>query len=104
MDMSKNTREFYIGITIILINSIWILKNIYFLFMYNFTNRLWIFMIPNWILILNTLLALIGIFIGFKIKSSSLKLWKGLTINILLIFLGILIEFKVITGEFPYHI
>lgn len=100
--MVKTKIDYILGVFIMIINSIWILKNVYFLYMYNFAGRLWLFMIPNWILMLNTFLALLGLFIGFKLKYSNLQLWKGITLSILLIILGVIIELKIITEGDPF--
>jgi len=99
MDLRKRQIENNAGVAIILINSIWILRNVHFLYMYNFTSKLWLIMIPNKILIINTFLGLIGLLVGYKLKSSKLTLWQGIVLSVFLVIIGILIELKVI----PYQ-
>jgi len=64
------------------------------LYGYNFTSTLYLVMIPNWILIFNIAIGIVGLLIGLKTFKGKLKIWKGyvwiLTFLILEIALGYL--------------
>lgn len=55
---------------------------------YHFTSILYLFMVPDWILVLNMLLGIIGIFIGVNTYKSKLKIWKGYLWLIVIFILG----------------
>jgi len=81
------------GLIIILINIYWIWDNLYLLYQYNYSGLLWLFMYPEWTLILNSVLGLLGIIIGIRLILHKLTLKKGIITSVLLIILGELIQF-----------
>jgi len=76
------------GIIQIVISIVFIYFHAGLFYGYNFTNILYLVMIPNWILILNMLLGIIGIFIGVKTYKGTLKIWKGYAWLIAILILG----------------
>jgi len=48
------------GLVVICINVLLLIQSLYLLYAYNLTNRLFLFMYPNWVLLINALLAVIG--------------------------------------------
>jgi hypothetical protein len=80
------------GLIIILINTYWIWDNLYLLYQYNYSGLLWLFMYPEWTLILNSVLGLFGILIGIKQILRKLTITKGIISSILLIVIGELIQ------------
>ncbi len=76
-----------------LINAFWIWDNLYLLYQYNYTGILWLFMYPEWTLILNSVLGILGIIIGIRLVRHKLKLRNGIISSVLLIILGELIQF-----------
>ncbi len=84
------------GLIIILINAYWIWDNLYLLYQYNYSGLLWMFMYREWTLILNSVLGLLGIFIGIRLILHKLTLIKGIVSSILLIILGELIKSGII--------
>ena len=65
------------GIIQIVISVVFIYFHAELFYGYNYSGKLYLFMIPNWILILNMLLGIIGIFIGVKTYKGTLTTWKG---------------------------
>lgn len=59
-----------LGLAAICINVLLVFKPLYLLYAYNFTSALFLFMYPNWVLLVNALLGIIGIII-------SILLYKG---------------------------
>jgi uncharacterized membrane protein YsdA (DUF1294 family) len=86
-------KHFKIGLTIILIDTYWIWDNLYLLYQYNYTGILWLFMYPEWTLILNSILGILGMIIGIGLIRHKLKIKKGIISTVLLIILGKLIQF-----------
>jgi len=84
------------GLIIILINGYWIWDNLYLLYQYNYSGLLWLFMYPEWTLILNSVLGLFGILIGIRLILHKLTLMKGIILSVFLIILGELIKFGII--------
>ena len=80
------------GLVLILINAYWIYYNVHFYYLYHYTGILFLFKIPDWVLILNTTLGIVGIVIGISIIKQKLKARKGVIIDLALIISGILIE------------
>lgn len=73
------------GLVVICINVLLLIQSLYLLYAYNLTNRLFLFMYPNWVLLINALLAVIGNYtpilviknkIGFKtFLKTTLLFW-----------------------------
>ncbi len=59
-----------LGLAAICINVLFVLKPLYLFYAYNFTSTLFLLMYPNWILLGNALLGIIGII-------TSILLYKG---------------------------
>lgn len=78
-----------------IINIIWTGHWIWLFYGYHFTGILWNFMLPDWILILNTTFGLIGITIGMKLKKGRIAIKKALLIEIPKFIVGFLILFLI---------
>ena len=81
-----------IGVLIIFINLFWIWFGLDLIYRYHFTEFYPTFYIPDWILIMNTLLAIIGIVIGYKVINRKLNLKRALLIDFVMISIGLLIQ------------
>mgnify|MGYP001176970333 CR=1 FL=1 len=72
-----------VGVVGICINVLMLFYSLYWYFLYNCTSgRLFLFMYPNWVLLVNSLLAIIGIFISILLirKKIGMKLFLIITI------------------------
>ena len=58
-----------LGLVAIGINVLFVFKSLYLLYVYNFTGILFLFMYPNWVLVINALLGIIGIYINTFIQK-----------------------------------
>ena len=77
------------GVVLITINTLWTYHFAYYLYSYHFRKEiLWCMMYPNWILILNTLLGIMGIVIGIFLLKNQLKLKTCLLIDISILIFG----------------
>jgi hypothetical protein len=52
-------------------------------------------MIPNWVLMLNIVLGVFGIYLGIRIFRNQMKIGKGIAYNSLVLIIGIDTQFLV---------
>lgn len=71
-----------LGLVAIWINVLFVLRPLYLLYVYNFTGILFLFMYPNWVLLINALLGIIGIYISILLCKNML----GIKLFLILIF------------------
>lgn len=81
---------------ILIINILWSFHYIWLFYAYHFTNILWLFMYPDWVLIINIIIGFIGIYLGLKLLKKSIGLKKALIIDFVLIVLGTIIGYVAI--------
>ena len=81
-----------IGLLIIIMNLFWIWFSLKLLYRYHFTDFHPTFYIPNWILITNTIFAVIGIIIGFKLINKKLGIKQALLTDFTLVLIGLIIQ------------
>jgi hypothetical protein len=89
----KETKNKIIGIILLIVNLTWTGHWIWLFYGYYFTGILWLYMIPDWMLILNMIIGLIGIFIGIKLINKKIKIKSALIINLPLLFFGFFISY-----------
>mgnify|MGYP001424637415 CR=1 FL=1 len=63
-----------LGIVAICINVLLLLNSLYLFYAYNFTDRLFLFMYPNWILFVNASLGIVGIYISILLFKNKIGL------------------------------
>ena len=62
------------GLEVICINVLLLIQSLYLLYAYNLTNRLFLFMYPNWVLLINALLAVIGNYTPILVIKNKIGL------------------------------
>lgn len=62
------------GLVVICINVLLLIQSLYLLYAYNLTNRLFLFMYPNWVLLINALLAVIGNYTPILVIKNKIGL------------------------------
>ena len=62
------------GLVVICINVLLLIQSLYLLYAYNLTNRLFLFMYPNWVLLINALLAVIGNYTPILVIKNKIAL------------------------------
>ena len=93
--MNKNIKinwNLITGLIITLINLYWIWYSLRLLYLYHYSNILFLIMIPDWLLILNSILGLVGIFIGLSIIRQKIMIKKGILIDLLIFLTGISLQ------------
>ncbi len=85
-------QEKLIGFIIILLNLFWTWFSLDLLYRYHFTEFHPTFYIPNWILIMNSIFAIIGILIGFKLINKKISIKRALLIDLTLFLIGLIIQ------------
>ncbi len=91
--MIKTSKNKIVGVIILIINIIWTGDWIWLFYAYHFTGRLWLFMYPDWILVLNIIFGLIGITIGIRLVKGKILIKKALLIEMPKFIVGLLILF-----------
>ena len=71
--MIKNRFHRIIGLSIICVSILILLHSAYMYYCYNFTNLLFLFKIPNYILFSNAIFGMIGIFISVKFLTGKMR-------------------------------
>lgn len=92
MTHSKVNHSRSAGTLMIIPNSIWLYTGIERLYGQNFGGRLYIFMYPNWLLVIATLCAVAGITLGVYVLKERIKIKYGILINITLFSIYIFME------------
>ena len=81
-----------VGIICAGINLLWIIHFAYFFFAYRFCKGvLWCIMIPDWILIVNMTIGIIGLYLSLLLFRNRLKMKNFLIIEFILLLGGLLI-------------
>lgn len=62
------------GLLIFCINIWWIWDNLDLLYRYHYTSVLWLVMFPDWVLLTNAILGVMGFFIGFKVIKQKIRI------------------------------
>lgn len=75
------------GIIVIGISILLLFRSFYLLYCYNFTNILFYFMYPNWILFINAVLGAIGIYISILLYKERIRFRLFLFLILLTCFL-----------------
>jgi len=92
----RQKRNLIIGWIIVAINLYWIWDNLFLMYQYRYSGVLWMFMYPDWVLILNAVLGLIGIYIGINLIRQRMKIKYAILLNGLLFIFGALIKSGII--------
>ena len=86
--MKNHKRNKILGVVAICMNSLLVLDSLYLYYLYNFTNGLlFLFMYPNWVLLLNALFGIIGIYISILLFKNriGIKLFLIVTLALWLV-------------------
>lgn len=83
------------GLVIMLINLYWVFHNLFRLYAQNSKLVLYMFPYPGWVLILNSIIGLIGLWVGIKVVRQKIKIKYGALVSISLLVAGGLIKFLI---------
>ncbi len=78
-----------LGLITICINVLLFFKSLYLLFTYNFTDKLFLFMYPNWVLLINALLGIIGAYIALLLFKNMIGIKLFLIVTLVLWFISL---------------
>jgi hypothetical protein len=79
--LNKNS---IIGIIVMIFNLIWTGHWIWLLYCYHFTDILWFYIYPNWIIIIHIIIGMIGFIIGIKLVQDKIAIKKAILIELLI--------------------
>jgi len=80
----KKHHHVLIGLLVLSGNICWLIQTASLYYSYNYTSVLHYFMVPTWVLIEETIIALSGIIIGFRILKKRIPALRWLIIDIVL--------------------
>lgn len=93
---SNNNRYKPIGWSLLVINIIWAIRSAQFFLSYRYnTGIFYTFCKPDWVLILNMIIGLVGIYIGVRIMKNKLPIVIWGVIDIVLLLLGGFVEYNI---------
>ncbi len=82
-----------VGVIILLINLCWIYFWAELFYEYHFTNILFLIMLPNWLLVLEMIIGILGILVGMQLICNKLKMKYAIPMAVVLWLIGIGVEF-----------
>ena len=72
--MKKNRINKIIGLIVMCINALLVFFSLYLFYLYNFTSGLYAIRYPDWLLLVNALLGIIGIYISILLYKGEIGL------------------------------
>lgn len=90
--MSKKNTNIVLGLIQMVLSVYWIYEMISLYYKYHYTDILFAFMDPNWVLILNVLLSLINLYFGIKLLNGKIPIKRSYLTMLILIIIGGLIN------------
>ncbi len=90
--MSKKNTNIVLGLIQMILSVYWIYEMISLFYKYHYTDILFAFMYPNWVLILNVLLSLINLYFGIKLLNGKIPIKRSYLTMLILIIIGGLIN------------
>ena len=82
-----------LGYIFLLVNVYWMYENIYLFYLYHYSGMLFSYMVPDWILISNTVLGVIGLVNAVRLIRGKANRKKATALQISIIVIWILLEF-----------
>jgi len=86
-----------IGFVLLILDLLWISRWSWLFYAYNFTEILWLFMYPDWILILNMSFGLIGFYSAIRLVKKKASIKNTLLIHFALFLTGSIISYLLIS-------
>lgn len=81
-----------IGFVFLGLNILWTGHWFWLFYAYHFTSILWFYMYPAWVLILNILIGLIGIYLGYRLIKDKISIINSLIIDVPILALGMFVS------------
>ena len=88
----KNKINTVLGLVQIGLSVIWIYQMISLFYYYHYTDILFAFMYPDWVLFMNILLCSVNIFYGVKLIRNKISFKKSYGLMLILIIIGNIIN------------
>jgi len=87
----KNKINKVLGLIQIILSVYWIYEMILLYYKYHYTDILFAFMYPNWVIFLNIILSIVNIYFGIKLMNRKISNKRSyLTMVILIVFGGMI--------------
>lgn len=81
------------GAVLVVLNLYWIGFYVNLFYKYHYTAILFAFMLPDWLLILNVIFGIVGVYLGCTVYRSFMSIKKGIQLNISCFIFTLLVEF-----------
>ena len=96
MHLEGNIHKRIAGLVITVLNLLFTAFWIGLFYSYYFTNSLWLFMYPDWVLIINFLIGSTGVYLGYRLLKYKISITLALIIDIPLLFFGTMISYVMV--------
>ena len=90
--MLKKNINIVLGLIQVLLSVYWIYEMIFLYYNYNYTDILFAFMYPNWVLVSNILLSTVNLYFGIKLLNKKVTIQRSYLTMLILITVGGLIN------------
>mgnify|MGYP001226816891 CR=1 FL=1 len=90
-DKNKLNWNLITGISLVIFNLYWTWDKLHLLYLYHYTGILFFIMFPDWVLITNTIIGLIGTAIGIMLLKRKMTIKKALIMNFCILGIGFLL-------------
>jgi hypothetical protein len=84
----KKKLNIVLGIIQIILSVFWIYQMISLYYYYHFTDILFAFMFPDWVLFLNVLLSIVNLYFGIKLMKGKISKKRSYMTMVILIIIG----------------
>ena len=81
-----------LGYIFLLVNVYWMYENIYLFYLYHYSGMLFSYMVPDWILISNTVLGVIGLVNAVRLIRGKANRKKAIALQVAIILIWVLLE------------
>jgi len=88
----KKNANIILGIIQIVLSIYWIYHIALLFYYYHFTDILFAFMYPDWVLFINIILSLINLYYGIKLTMNKVSMKKSYSLMGASIFIGIIVN------------
>ena len=90
--MLKKNTNIVLGLIQIVLSAYWIYEMISLYYKYHYTDILFAFMYPNWVLFINVLFSIINIYFGIKLINGKVSSKRSYLTMMILVIIGGLIN------------
>lgn len=88
----RQNEHLFLGVPILILSFLGLAWNVHGLYQCNFTEKVFLFVVPNKVLIINSVIAVLGVVLGVETMKRRLRILVGLLIFILMLLVYIILN------------